>query len=126
MSPIGTFLDGRVPTQLRGLAFLALSDSGHLETQVSTDDAGGGASQVWTAGAVIACRVDDMSGSEQLSAGRISDRSTHVITVPPNVVPTPADRFLIDGKGTFEITAVRNRTREWLQILEAAQVMNPA
>jgi hypothetical protein len=123
--PIGTFLDGVIPTRLRGLAFLALSDTGHLETQVSTDDSGGGASQVWTAGTAIPCRVDDMTGSEQLSAGRISDRSTHTIMVAPDVVPTPADRFLIDGKGTFEITAVRNRTREWLQILEAAQVMNP-
>jgi len=121
--PISTFLDGRQPTQLRGLAFLALSDIGQVLTQTSTDDGGGGASQAWNLSGTIACRVDDLSGSEQLSAGRISDRTTHVITVPPNVVPTPADRFLIAGKGTFEITAVRNRTREWLQMLEAAQVM---
>ena len=45
---------------------------------------------------------------------------------PQFVVPSPIDRFAIDGKGTFEITAVRNRTRDWVQVLEAVQVINPS
>lgn len=124
MSPLTTFLDGRPASQLRGLMWMALSDTGHVVNQVSTDDAGGGVTQVWTAGTAIPCRIDDLAGGENLAAGRISDRSTHLITVPPNMVPTPIDRFAIDGRGTFEITGVRNRTREWAQLLEVVQV-NP-
>lgn len=123
--PISTFLDGRDPIQLRGLAWLALSDTGHVVTQVSTDDAGGGVTQAWTAGTAVPCRVDDLAGGEGAAAGKLSDRSTHVITVPPSIVPSPIDRFAIDGKGTFEITAVRNRTHEWVQVLEAVQVVSP-
>jgi hypothetical protein len=122
--PITTFLDGRAPTRLRGLAWMALSDVGHVVSQVSTDDSGGGVTQAWTPGTAIPCRIDDLGGGEALAAGRISDRSTHVITLPPNLVPTPVDRFAIDGRGTFEITGVRNRTREWLQLVEVVQV-NP-
>ena len=124
--PLTTFLDGRPATQLRGLMWLALSDVGHVVTQVSADDAGGGVTQVWTAGTAIPCRVDDLAGGEGVSAGRISDQSTHTILVQPDVVPSPIDRFAIDGKGTFEITAVRNRTRDWAQVLEAVQVINPS
>lgn len=117
-----TFLDGRPYTQLRGAAWLFLSDTGQVLAGSITGDSGGGGTLTWgTAVADIPCRVETMSGSEREIADRVADNSTHLITVPPGTAATHADRFLCTA-GTFEITAVRTQTREWLRTLEAVQV----
>lgn len=121
--PLSTFLNGRPYTTLRGAAFLALSDVGHLVSGTVTSDGGGGGTTVWSAGtADIPCRVDAISGSEALSAGRISEVSTHVIVMPYGTDIDVRDRFAIENRGTFEITAVSERTAEAFRQLEAAEV----
>jgi|SRR6185295_2306507 len=122
--PFSTSLDHINPTQLRGLAWLSLSDSGFRVTQVSTDDSGGGVSQVWTAGTVaIPCRVDPLSGRQHgITGGAIDERSTHVVTIAAGGTVAAQDRFAISGRGTFEVTAVRDRTREWSREFEVVAV----
>ena len=124
--PLGTFLNGAAPTRLRGLLWLALSDVGQVGTLTATSDSGGGASQAWTYGADLPCRVDPIgaggSQDEMVVAGRLNDRSTHVITVPPGTTVTIKDRFKVTGGSTFEVTAVRSRTGEFARVFEAVEV----
>lgn len=120
--PIGTFLNDAAVTQLRGLAWLALSDVGYVASATVTSDSGGGGTTVWANGSAIPCRIDPITGNEVEAASRISDRSTHMITVPPGTVVTVSSRFEITGRGTYEITAVQDRTGELAGFLEAVQV----
>lgn len=114
--PFSTFLDGRPATQLRGLAWLSLSDTGHVVRATATDDQGGGISEVWqTAGSALPCRVDPIAvrGGGRVTGGRIDERSTHVVTIPAGTLVDAGERFAVAGRGTFEVTAVRDRTAEW-------------
>ncbi len=123
MSPLATFVNGRPYTTLRGAAFLFLSDVGHIVSGSVAGDSGGGGTTVWTAGTTnIPCRIDALSGSESVIAARISEHSTHEITLPPETAVTVQDRFAIDGRGTFDVTAVLERTVEWTRIIEVSQL----
>lgn len=122
---ISTFLDGRDPTQLRGLLWLALSDTGNVLTLMSTSDDGGGATQSWTAGSAVPCRIDPVTESpvSRLTGGRIDERTTHMITTPPDVIAPVNGRFEIAGRGTFEITATHEQTGAQARVLEVFQVL---
>jgi hypothetical protein len=118
--PIHTFLNGGTINQLRGLAWMALSDTGNVVGRGTIlDDAGGGGTYGYTAGNDIPCRIDAAGGGEGEDADRLSDRTTHLIHCAPFIEMERIDRFAIDGRGTFEITAVRERTAEWVRVLEA-------
>lgn len=118
--PQSTFLNGRSPTRLRGLMMLSLSDQATWLTRTYTDDTGGGATVAWgTAGTAIPCRIDPVGGSGRgITAGRIDERSTHVVTVPPGTGVTADDRVVIASRGTFEVTATRTRTAQWSEVFE--------
>ena len=122
--PIGTFLNGRQVSQLRGLQWLALSDTGNFLTRSSTSDSGGGATTSWTAGSAVPCRIDPIGdrGDARMIGGRIDERTTHVVTVPAQTSITASGRFQITNRGTFEVTAVRTRTAEVTRIFEVIQV----
>lgn len=119
--PFGTFLDGRAHG--RGLLWLRLTDTGYVLAGAAVDDGGGGATQTWTAGSAVPCRVDPLTGREEMTAGQVDDRSTHLITVPADTTISSRERFAIDNRGTFEITAVRERTAEWARRFEAVQTL---
>lgn len=121
--PITTFLNGRTDyIQLRGMAFMALSEVGYVVAGSVTSDAGGGGTTTWVAGTVgIPCRVDALGGGESVTAGQISENSTHQITLPAATPIDEVNRFAITGRGTFDITAVPERTGEFLRVLEAVQ-----
>lgn len=113
MTPVSTFLNGRPVTQLRGLPFLSLSDVGHVVTSAAgTADAGGGITGgSATAGtASVPCRIDPLSGGDTLTADRIDERSTHALTVPVGTPLSSQVQFEIEDRGTFEVTAERERT----------------
>jgi len=110
------------PIQLRGLAWLALSDTGHFLTRTIADDTGGGGIASWSYGDVTPCRIDPLSAREDVTASRISERSTHLVTVPPGTPVETDDRFLIDNRGTYEITGVQDRTGERMRFFEVVQV----
>lgn len=109
---VSTFLNGRSETRLRGLLWLSLSDTGTVLTLTSTSDTGGGATQSWTSGTAVPCRIDPITdrGLTRITGGRIDERSTHVVTVPADVSVSTVSRFAITGRGTFEVTATHEQT----------------
>ena len=122
MMGLTTFLNGGTISQLRGLAWLALSDNGRIGAGSVTDDAGGGATIAWNYGGTIPCRVDPLTDYEQTQAGRINDRSTHLVTVAPYTPITVRNRFQVINGGTFEVTAVNTTTAEPLRTFEVVQI----
>ena len=120
--PFSTFLDGRNPTQLRGLAWLSLSDTGVIQSNAGTSDAGGGITSAWSNVGTTECRLDPLTSRSRITGGQIDERSTHVVTVPPDAVIGAADRVVIAGQGTFEITAADSRTRPWLNTFEVIEI----
>lgn len=123
--PLATFLNGQNPDQLRGLAWLALSDTGYLVAGTIVDDSGGGGTLTWNAGTVgIPCRIDPVNdGSGRLTGGAIDERSTHTITVPPGTNIAATGRFAITGRGTFEVTATHAQTGELVSVFEVVELL---
>jgi hypothetical protein len=121
--PLGTYLNDSAPTTRRvGLLWLALSESGNVLTATSTSDAGGGVTQTWTAGAAVPCRIDPVGGQGGGAiAERLDERSTHLVTVPPLTTVSTNNRFLISGRGTFEVTAKREQTAELATMFEVVK-----
>jgi hypothetical protein len=121
--PLGTYLHGSATPGLRGILMLALSDTGTVQVAASTSDVGGGATQAWTAGAAVPCRIDPLgAGQGPVTGERLDERSTHVVTVPPRTTVNLADRFAITNRGTFEVTAVRQQTDEGATMFEVVAV----
>ena len=110
--PIATFLHDRQPTRLRGLDFLRLSKTCTVLRGTAASDSGGGASMAWgTAGTAIPCRIDPLSaGRGQLTAGRVDERATQIVTLPATAGATVADRIAVSGGDTYEILFAPART----------------
>lgn len=111
-----TFLRSQPST--RGAITEALTERGYTLAGTFTDDGGGGATATYVAGGTVVCRLDTLSGNESEIANRISDRSTHLLTLPPNTAITIQNDFVIDGRGTFEVTAIREHTDELATLAE--------
>ena len=109
-------------TYLRGLAALALTDVGQVGSGTVTGDSGGGGTTTWVYAESVMCRIDPLGGGEQVIAERLSDRSTHLITLPPATPLSPMQRLQVTGVGTYEITAVREQTGELMRFAEAVQI----
>ena len=107
-------------TELRGLLWRSLTETAAIQALTSTSDSGGGATQVWAANGTAACRIDPLGTQRQgrLTGGAIDERSTHVVTLPPATTVATANRLAITGRGTFEVTAVRDRTGERSRVVE--------
>lgn len=106
--------------ELRGLLYLSLTELADIYALTSVDDGGGGATVTWgTAGTAIPCRVDPLlTGAEGFAGGRVADRSTHLVTMPPGTPVAAPNRVAVQGRGTFEVTAVRDRTGEKARLVE--------
>lgn len=117
-----SFLSGTA-TQLRGLTWLALSDTGQVGSGTFTDDGGGGGTLGWAYGSDVPCRIDPLDSPEaRVTAGRIDERSTHLLTLPLGTELALTNRFLIDGRGTFEVTALKDTTASSLTLAEVTQI----
>lgn len=113
---IATLLNGRPPT--RGLIWLALSDSGSVLSLTAVSDGGGGGSVAWAAVGTINCRIDPLGSNSRITGGAIDERSTHLVTAPVDTTIDARDRIAISGRGTFEVTATRERTGQLTQTFE--------
>ena len=102
----------------RGLATEALTETAHIISGTVVDDGGGGGSAVETAGSALACRIDALGGDEDEVADRISDRSTHLVILDAGTDVSSDQDLAIDGRGTFEVTAVREHTGEHARFIE--------
>lgn len=104
---------------LRGLQMLALTDSCEVGTLTLTEDDGGGATAAWSYAAAVSCRVDPVTGGESVVADRLSDRTTHIITLPAGTTVLGDSRLRVNAAVVYEVTAVRGRTGEQVQLVEA-------
>lgn len=121
--PLATFLNGGTAAQLRGLAWLALSDTGIVQTLTATSDSGGGATSAWANSGTTSCRVDPAGGGgPRVTGGQIDERTTHLVTVPAGFAVTTGNRFAITGRGTYEVTQVRDRTAAPVAVFEVIQL----
>ncbi len=116
-----TFLNGRSYARLRGALAQSLSTTGYQLAGAGTVDQSGGEIQTWGTAGTFACRIDPLAGGERVFGERMSDRSTHIVTLPPNSTVDHNDRFQIDGD-TYEITAVRSATAERARRLEVVEI----
>lgn len=122
---LATFLSDASTSQLRGLAWVALTDQGRVGSATITSDGGGGGTAVWAYGGTVACCIDPLSTGrdpEQLVADRISDRSTHRVHAEPATEVSLESRFWILGRGTYEVTAVDARTGQDLTVFEVVEL----
>lgn len=103
-------------TPTRGVDFF-LPATAYIVTDTFTSDSGGGATTVRGTAGTVACRIDALGGSEAQVAGRISDRSTHLVTLPAETSITAGNDLSIDGS-SFEVTAVRDHTDELVRHVE--------
>lgn len=103
---------------LRGLDFWALSERGWPLHGTVVSDGGGGGTTTNVAGGTVFCRIDPLAraNSERVVADQLSDRSTHKVTAEVAVVVDLDDRFEIQGRGVYEVTAVRDRTDESVKV----------
>jgi hypothetical protein len=102
----------------RSLTTEALTEIANVRTRSFSSDAGGGGSVTISSGSDQPCRIDPLGGDEGEVAGRISDRSTHLVTLPADTPIAGANELSIDGRGTFEVTAVRESTDEFARFIE--------
>lgn len=105
----------------RGLVTEALTERGYTIASSFTSDGGGGGSVTMISGGTVGCRIDSLAGGEDAVADRISDRSTHLITLSPDESVTTEDEFCVIGRGTYEVTAVREHTGEFSTVFEAVE-----
>lgn len=76
-------------------------------------DGGGGFTETYTPAGAQACRLAPVAGGEdatsrQAGGDRISDRSTHILTLQAEAVIREADRVRVDG-ADYEVVLVRKR-----------------
>lgn len=106
----------------RGLITEGLGERGWTLRGTIADDGGGGGTATVIAGGTVNCRIDTIGGTgEDVVADRISDRSTHLVTLGPGNVIRAADGFAIDGRGVYEVTAVREHTGELATVFEVVE-----
>lgn len=102
----------------RGLVTEALTESCQVLSGTVTDDGGGGGTVAMVGGGTLICRIDALGGDEGEIAQRVSDRSSHLVVLPADTTVTTADQLSISGRGTFEVTAVRENTDELARFVE--------
>lgn len=103
---------------LRGLTREALTETANVLAGTATSNAGGGATASWVAGGTVPCRVDAIGGGQGQLANRVADNATHLATLPPDTSVGVANLLRVNGRGTFEVVAVRNDTREHARFVE--------
>lgn len=115
---LGTWLRGGTITNLRGLAWLSFTETGHiLRGSVVSDGGGGGTTVRGTIGS-YPCRLDPLTSDESMTADRLSDRSTHIVSTVPGIGVTVGDQFRVDGRGNWEVTGVNDQTLEPFTVFE--------
>lgn len=120
---LSTFLNGRAPTQLRGLQWLALSGTAIIQRSTATSDSGGGASVAWANVGTAACRVYPVTtrGRSGLVGGQIDEHTTHYCMLPLGTSVTTSDRIVVDG-ATFEVTMALDHTDSFSTLIEVTQI----
>jgi SPP1 family predicted phage head-tail adaptor len=107
-------------SSMRSVAEDALPGTAIVQTHAFTDDGGGGGTLAWTAAGTVDCRLAPIRGDEREIADRISEDSDHIVTLPTTASVTVESRLLIAG-GTFQVSAIRDRSWEITQRVEVVK-----
>jgi hypothetical protein len=122
--PLSTFVNQRPPKTLRGLSFLALTESGTVQTRTQSSDDAGDAILSWAPGTTVPCRlypVTRRSRGREIG-GAINERTTHYLVTPQGTVIGLSDRVVLLNRGTFEITMIMDHSDALLAEFEVFQV----
>lgn len=120
-----TFLhSGGTVTQMRGLAFLALSETARILSGSVVSDGGGGGTTVWRAVGTTDCRIYPLatSSSSRFVGGAISENSTHMIRLPTRATVDLDDRIVVGSRGTFSVLMAPERTGELTKTIEVIKL----
>jgi hypothetical protein len=113
-------IDTPMLTAMRTAINRLLPDTCNLLTVTRSVDAGGGFVESWgTASANVACRLDKMSGSEQLAGGALLPFTGWMLSLPYDTTITEAYR-VEHGGYTYAVESVNNDS-SW-QAVKRAQV----
>jgi head-tail adaptor len=107
--------------RMRTTADTALPDSCVIQSQAWNSDGGGGGTTAWTTSGTVDCRVAPVGGmgaGEDNYGGRISAEAEFVITLPQDAAVSTNSRIIHSG-GTFNVEAIRDRSYEVTQRVEA-------
>jgi SPP1 family predicted phage head-tail adaptor len=105
---------------MRTTAAEALPGTAIIQTRSFTDDGGGGGTIGWTTSGTVDCRLAPIRGDEREIADRIAEDSDHLVTLPTTASVTVESRLLIAG-GTFQVSAIRDRSWEITQRVEVVK-----
>jgi SPP1 family predicted phage head-tail adaptor len=105
---------------MRATAAEALPGTAVIQTFAQVSDGGGGYTETWTAAGTVDCRMAPIGGSEREMADRISADAEFVFTLPTTASVTTNSRLIHDG-GTFNVEAIRDRSYEVTQRVEAVK-----
>lgn len=120
-----TFLRGGTVTQLRGLAFFALSETGYILAGSITSDGGGGGTTTWGTTGTVACRIYPLAttGVSRFVGGAINEESTHMVRMPAGATITLENRIVVGSRGTFDVLMAPERTDQpTTRVVEVIQI----
>lgn len=96
-------------TAPRGLALRMLRQTGYFQTIAGTSDGGGGLTSALVTGGTILCRLEPTGGNPSIIGARLDDSTTHVVHVLGGGTIRMGDHFVVNGKGTFQVTVAHQR-----------------
>jgi head-tail adaptor len=105
-----TLLTDAELTSMRATASQALPGTAVIQSQSFASDGGGGGSLTWAAGGTVDCRLAPLGGTEREIADRISSDADYIVTLPYDASVTTNSRLIINGGGTFNVEAIRDRS----------------
>jgi hypothetical protein len=117
---IATFLRARPPSFLRGAQLLAFTEAASVIRRTATSDIGGGADLTWTEVHRAPCRIYPVTprGRGVLVGGALDERTTHFCAFPTGTDVDTADRIVVDGRGTFDVTMAAVRSDQLTRLIE--------
>ena len=107
---------------MRGVLERSLPDTAVIHTRSYVSDGGGGGTLGYTAAGTVSARVAPLTGSEGVTAGRLSPDARWVVTLPAGTSVSEDSRIVISGT-TYEVEAVRGpRSFELSRRVEVSEV----
>lgn len=104
-----SLLSGAQLSGMRNLLGQMLPDQCVIQRRTIGSDGGGGSTESWSDHLTVPCRIAPIGGGEDgQAASRISEETTHLVTLAAHTDVVEADRILI-GDQTFDVTLVRKR-----------------
>lgn len=106
-----------------------LPDTCYIIGRTSASNGAGGRTVSETKSGPIPCGLAPLKGGEYTGArampkpagDRVDARTTHVITLPAGTEVDESNEIEVEGRGRFEVTALRRRSLEILREVEARE-----